>query len=263
MRKVLDFENRKIYVQKISYFSHRPNSWLFLLFVHVRTSGTFSLLLIQGAFLQGVVKYGSFTGVISATTQGASQLSTGVELSNAMKSFPRMFLERKYEIRTEKLLKMWTVGTTEQNNGNADFIGHAFTVLWTSFLPHTHTLVCCVIVSRRKKVLCLGLFDLMSQRAPCVAVPWLTYMVTPDKLFWCHFLPLISFLLPSDVNTTNFYFSWPSSALIVFVLILNIVSLIGQVTLSENTSFKDHGIVIWDFVTLDNTSVKTNWDGEI
>ena len=158
---------------------------------------------------------------------------------------------------------MWTVGTTEQNNGNADFIGHAFIVLWTSFLPHTHTLVCCVIVSRRKKVLCLGLFDLMSQRAPCVAVPWLTYMITPDKLFWCHFPSLISFLLPSDVNTTNFYFSWPSSALIVFVLILNIVSLIGQVTLSENTSFKDHGIFIWDFVTLDNTSVKTNWDGEI
>ena len=127
----------------------------------------------------------------------------------------------------------------------------------------THTLNCCVIVSRSKKVLCLGLFVLMSQRAPCVAVPWLTYMVTPDKLFWCHFLPLISFLLPSDVNTTNFYFSWPSSALIVFVLILNIVSLIGQLTLSENTSFKDHGTVIWDFVTLDNTSVKTNWDGEI
>lgn len=127
----------------------------------------------------------------------------------------------------------------------------------------THTLVCYVIVSRSKKVLCLGLFVLMSQRAPCVAVPWLTYMVTPDMLFWCHFLSLISFLPPSDVNTTNFYFSWPSSALIVFVLILNIVSLIGQLTLSENTSFKDHGIVIWDFVTLDNTSVKTNWDGEI
>ena len=143
MRKVLDFENRKIYVQKISYLSHRPNSWLFLLFVHVRTSGTFSLLLIQGAYLQGVVKYGSFTGVISATTQGASQLSTGVELPNAMKSFPRMFLERKYEIRTEKLLKMGTVGTTEQNNGNSDFIGHAFTVLWISFLPYTHSGLLC------------------------------------------------------------------------------------------------------------------------
>ena len=169
----------------------------------------------------------------------------------------------QYRRGTLQCYEILLVGTTEQNNGNADFIGHAFIVLWTSFLPHTHTLVCCVIVSRRKKVLCIGLFDLMSQRAPCVAVPWLTYMVTPDKLFWCHFLPLISFLLPSDVNTTNFYFSWPSSALIVFVLILNIVSLIGQVTLSENTSFKDHGIVIWDFVTLDNTSVKTNWDGEI